>query len=110
MCRRRCWRWGRCWRCCNGRWGLKRRMASSDWRIASGYLLATPHSLLAVSTPTKRIIPLVFPIAALVVVGDFHRDDVFRVLEAELCRHPDLHREAVGAGQNLVRVFERHLR
>src|SRR6266700_3691117 len=41
------------------------------------------------STSTERIIALVFPVAALVVVGDLHRDHVFRVLETELCRHPD---------------------
>src|SRR3984957_12179263 len=61
------------------------------------------------STSAERIIALVFPVAALVVVGDFHRDNVFRVLEAELGRHPDLHREAVGPGQDLVGELERHL-
>src|SRR5437899_12146661 len=51
-------------------------------------------------TPAERIIPLVFPEAALVVVGDFHRHHVFRILEAELGRHPDLHRRTVGARQD----------
>src|SRR5205085_2413390 len=60
-------------------------------------------------TPAERIIALIFPVAALVVVGDFHRDHVFRILEAELGRHADLHRVAVDARQDLVGEFERHL-
>src|ERR1700682_4204749 len=61
------------------------------------------------STPAERIVALVFPVTALVVVGDFHRDHVFRILESEFCRHPDLHREAIGPGENFVGKFERHL-
>src|SRR5436309_14325159 len=60
-------------------------------------------------TPAERIVPMVFPVAALVVVGDFHRHHVFRILEAELGRHPNLHRETVGAVQNLVDELECHL-
>src|SRR5882757_2461179 len=60
-------------------------------------------------TPAERIIALVLPEAALVVVGDFHREHVFRILEAEFGRHADLHRETIGARQDLVGEFERHL-
>src|SRR6202048_4190500 len=60
-------------------------------------------------TSAERIVALVFPVAALVVVGDFHRDHVFRILESEFGRHPDLHRKAIGAGQDFVGEFERHL-
>src|SRR6478735_3793726 len=61
------------------------------------------------SAPAKRIVPLVFPEAALVVVGDVHRDHIFRILESEFGRHPDLHRETIGARQDLVAELERHL-
>src|ERR1700681_718600 len=62
------------------------------------------------STPAERIVALVFPVAALVVVGDFHRDHVFRVLETELGRHPDLHRIAVDPRQGVIGEVERQLR
>src|SRR6266576_364922 len=58
------------------------------------------HFIWDASTPAERIVALVFPITALVVVGHFHRDHVFRVLESKFCRHPDLHRIAIGAGQD----------
>src|SRR5450432_1759744 len=61
------------------------------------------------STPAERVVSLVFPIAALVVVGDFHRDHVFRILEPEFCGHPDLHWKTVGPGEDFVGEFERHL-
>src|SRR5215216_85746 len=66
---------------------------------------ATSESL----TPAERIIPLVFPEAALVVVGDFHRHHVFRILEAELGRHANFHRETIGTRQDLVAELEGHL-
>src|SRR5665647_505736 len=59
--------------------------------------------------PAEPIVALVLPIAAMVGIGDFHGDHVFRILVAELGRHADFHREAVGARQDLVVVFERHL-
>src|SRR6266404_2157764 len=72
-------------------------------------LAGTTWILLERLAPAKRIIPLVFPVAALVVVGDLHRDHVFRILESEFCGHPDLHRIAIGAGQDFVAESERHL-
>src|SRR5712664_3563600 len=72
-------------------------------------LAGTTRSLLRRLTPAERIVALVFPVAAFVFVGDFHRDHVFRILEAELGRHADLHRIAVGPGQDFVAEFECHL-
>src|SRR3954447_14061441 len=43
----------------------------------------------ASSVSAERIVALVLPVAALVVVGDFHRDHVFRILESELGRDAD---------------------
>src|SRR5258708_21640239 len=61
------------------------------------------------STAAERIVALVFPIAALVIVRYFHRDHIFRVFESEFCRHPDLHQKTIGARQDFVREFKRHL-
>src|ERR1700719_2132325 len=61
------------------------------------------------STPAERIIALVFPVAALVLVGDFHREHVFRILEAELGGNADLHWKSIRLRQDLVGEFERHL-
>src|SRR5437660_6231881 len=74
----------------------------------SGRELAARPQLLA-SAAAERIIALVLPVAALVRVGHFHRDDVFRILEAELGRHTNLHRIAVGLRQDLVGKLEGHL-
>src|SRR5258706_4817134 len=76
--------------------------------------MSFPYSPLTIrysppSTPAERIISLVFPEAALVVVGDFHREHVFRILEAEFCRDANLHRETIGARQDFISEFERHL-
>src|ERR1700694_5285991 len=70
-------------------------MANGEWRRYPPMLLSIRYSLLAIrppirhSTPAERIVALVFPVAALVVVGDFHRDHVFRILESELGRRPE---------------------
>src|SRR5579871_2815172 len=79
------------------------RMAASKAGAAGGPEVA-PRRLAA----AEGIIALIFPVAALVVVGDFHRDHVFRVLEAELGRHADLHGVAIGARQDVVAELERH--
>src|SRR3954447_4789567 len=117
--RRRCWRWVRCWPDCRGsceyRDVIPGRAESANPESRS-YRSESPGSLAwraprngVCLTPTERIIPLVFPVAALVLVGDFHRHHIFRVLESELGWHADLHREAIGARQDLVCELERHL-
>ena len=87
-------------------WEAKRAHLRVNDHGGHGKFASPPY---AYSAPAERIVALVFPVAALVVVGDFHRQHVFRVLEAELGRHPDLHRVAIGPRQDLVGEFERHL-
>ena len=60
----------------------------------------------ASSEPAEPVVALVFPVAAVIGVGHLHRHHVFGVLEAELGGHADLHREAVGARQDLVVELE----
>src|SRR6266508_5356653 len=69
-----------------------------------------PPNRAATSQPTEPVIALVLPIAAGVVIGHLHADDVLGVLEAELGGHADFHREAVLHRQCLVGELERHLR
>ena len=54
------------------------------------------------SRAAEPVVALVFPVAAGILVGDEDRGDVLRVLEAELGRHAQLHREAVLRRQDLV--------
>src|SRR6516225_8258411 len=60
------------------------------------------------SATAEGIVPLILPIAALVVVGDLHRDDVFRILESKLGRHAYFHREPISRKQDLVAKHESH--
>ena len=58
------------------------------------------------STTAEPVVPLVFPIAARIGVGDEHRDDVFRIFIAQLGGHAQLHRIAVFRRQRLAVVGE----
>src|SRR5689334_98547 len=60
--------------------------------------------------PAEPVVALVFPVTALVGVGDFHRHHVFRVLETQLGGNTDFHREAVGTRHDLLGELECHLR
>src|ERR1700682_1017960 len=98
-------------RLCNRPWGCQ-SAAPPEYRLARprpSFALCARSGMAKVSTAAERIVALIFPVATLVVVGDFHRDHVFRILETEFGGHPDLHRIAVGPGQDFVGEFERHL-
>src|SRR5712691_11517020 len=58
------------------------------------------------STPAEPVVALILPIPAGILVGDEHLHDVLRVLEPELRRYAQLHREAVLGRQDLVGVAE----
>src|SRR5258708_27756015 len=57
----------------------------------------------------EPVVPAVFPISAEILVHHMHADHILRVLEPELGRNPDLHREAVLEWQNFVIELEGHL-
>src|ERR1022692_2643593 len=61
------------------------------------------------SAAAEPIVAAAFPVAAEVLVHHVDGHDVLGVLEAELGRHPHLHREPVLARQDLVVELERHL-
>src|SRR5262249_55402934 len=61
------------------------------------------------SNPAEPAVSLILPVSAEIFVGDGHLHHVFRLLDAELRRHPHLHREAVLARQDLAIEFESHL-
>ena len=84
----------RCWRSARSLSAFQRKLESASRDRSVSLTPMATHRSHRTSTPAERIVTLVFPVAALVVVGDFHRDHVFRVLEAELGRHPDLHRDS----------------
>src|SRR5258705_12587460 len=54
------------------------------------------------SEAAEPVVAAILPIAAEVLVGDVHRDHVLGILESELGRHADLHRETVAARKGLV--------
>src|SRR5258706_2201656 len=61
------------------------------------------------SDPAEPIVAVILPEAAGERIGHLDRGDVLRVLEPELGRYPELHREAVLARQNLVAEAQREL-
>src|SRR6266404_3267570 len=69
---------------------------ASPWREASG-----------LSEATKPVVAFVFPISARVVVGDGHRCDVLRVLEAELGGYAQPQGGTPGGLQRLLLEIER---
>src|ERR1700724_3117091 len=79
-------------------------IGASRYRPAA-VAFGTEHAL----KPAEPVVAAVFPIAAEILVGHVHGDDVLGVLEAELGRDADLLREAVLSRQCLVQELEGHL-
>ena len=95
------------------------RLVEDDahWRIyhlaAVTYTSGPPYRAALVQrrlNPTEPVEAAVLPIAAGTGVGDLHRGDPFRVLEAELRRRAQAQRKAERIGDRLAGVFGRQHR
>src|SRR5262245_16102491 len=61
------------------------------------------------SNPAEPVVALLLPVAGIPVVDHGHFHHVLRILEAELGRDANLHRETVLARQDRAVELERHL-
>src|SRR5260370_9502486 len=71
-------------------------------------MVAAPTGRTGPSGAAEAIVAGILPEAARIIVGNAQRYDEFRVLEAQLCRNPDLHRVAEFTGEYLVSESKGH--